>query len=204
MTPMSRRSLLSLSGAALLGQTRKAARPLKVVCVGGHPDDPESGCGGTLARYAEAGHSVTVIYLTRGERGIQGKTEEQTAAIRSAEAEAACKILGARPVFAGQTDGATEVNAARAAALTQTMAALTPDVVLTHWPIDSHPDHQAASLLAYRAWQSLKRTFRLYYFEVNLGSQTQTFHPTDYVDITSVREKKKTRSPTTFRRSSDY
>jgi len=25
-----------------------------------------------------------------------------------------------------------------------------------------------------------------------LGSQTQTFHPTDYVDITSVREKKRT------------
>ncbi len=27
-----------------------AKRPLKVVCVGAHPDDPESGCGGTLAR----------------------------------------------------------------------------------------------------------------------------------------------------------
>src|SRR5262249_44402788 len=28
------------------------ARPLNIVCVGAHPDDPESGCGGTLARYA--------------------------------------------------------------------------------------------------------------------------------------------------------
>ncbi|MBI4582827.1 MAG: PIG-L family deacetylase [Planctomycetes bacterium] len=35
--------------------------PLKVVCVGAHPDDPESGCGGTIARYAELGHHVTVI-----------------------------------------------------------------------------------------------------------------------------------------------
>src|SRR5438046_2117859 len=31
-----------------------AAR-MTVVCVGAHPDDPESGCGGTLARYAARG-----------------------------------------------------------------------------------------------------------------------------------------------------
>jgi LmbE family N-acetylglucosaminyl deacetylase len=31
----------------------------------------------------------------------------------------------------------------------------------------------------------------LYYYEVDLGSQTMGFHPTDYVDITAVRENKK-------------
>ena len=45
-----------------------------MVCVGAHPDDPESGCGGTLARYAAAGHRVTVLYLTRGEAGIAGQS----------------------------------------------------------------------------------------------------------------------------------
>ena len=30
-----------------------AASQLKVVCVGAHPDDPESGCAGTLSRYTE-------------------------------------------------------------------------------------------------------------------------------------------------------
>jgi LmbE family N-acetylglucosaminyl deacetylase len=38
-----------------------AEKPLRIVCVGAHPDDPESGCGGTLARYAELGHRVTII-----------------------------------------------------------------------------------------------------------------------------------------------
>src|SRR6266704_4357690 len=87
-----------------------AARKLKVVCVGGHPDDPESGCAGTLVRYAELGHSVTVIYLTRGERGIRDKSLDEAAAIRSAESETACKIIGAKPVFFGQIDGTTEVT----------------------------------------------------------------------------------------------
>src|SRR2546429_7731188 len=90
-----------------------AARKLKVVCVGGHPDDPESGCAGTLTRYAQLGHSVTVLYLTRGERGISGKSLDEAAKIRSTECEAACKIMGAKPVFFGQIDGATEVTRAK-------------------------------------------------------------------------------------------
>src|SRR5438045_5460179 len=81
---------------------------LKVVCVGAHPDDPESGCGGTLTMYAAQGHRVTIVYLTRGERGIPGKADADAAAIRTAEAEAACGIIGAKPVFAGQIDGSTE------------------------------------------------------------------------------------------------
>jgi LmbE family N-acetylglucosaminyl deacetylase len=166
-------------------------KPLKVVCVGAHPDDPESGCGGTLARYATAGHQVTAIYLTRGEAGIQGKAHDEAATIRTAEAEAACKILGARAVFAGQIDGATEVNRERAKALLDLLAAEEPDVVFTHWPIDTHPDHQAASLLTLRAYLGSGKRFALYFFEVNSGSQTLGFVPTAYVDITATRERKK-------------
>ena len=73
------------------------ARKLKVVCVGGHPDDPESGCGATLAQYSAAGHKVAIIYLTRGEAGIEGKTHEQAARIRTEEALKACKHASLRP-----------------------------------------------------------------------------------------------------------
>jgi LmbE family N-acetylglucosaminyl deacetylase len=168
-----------------------ARRPLKVVCVGAHPDDPESGCGGTLARYAGSGHQVTVIYLTRGEAGIRGKSAQEAAALRTAEARAACQSLGARPVFAGQIDGQTEVNRERSQSLYRLLAAEKPDVVFTHWPLDTHPDHQAASLLTLRAYLASGRRFALYFFEVNSGSQTLGFVPTAYVDITQTREKKK-------------
>jgi LmbE family N-acetylglucosaminyl deacetylase len=159
--------------------------PLNVVCVGAHPDDPESGCGGTLARYAAAGHRVTVIYLTRGEAGIAGKSHDEAATIRTAEAEEACKVLGAKVVFAGQIDGATEVNAERAQALQKLVTTEEPDVVFTHWPIDTHPDHQAAGLLTLRAYLRAPKRFALYFFEVNSGSQTLGFVPAAYVDIHS-------------------
>lgn len=188
---ISRREWLALSLPAAVAAQTTPTRRLNVVCVGGHPDDPESGAAGTLARYAAAGHSVAVVYLTRGEAGIRNKSHEEAAAIRTAECEAACKILGARPVFAGQVDGATVVDAKAAQALSRIVAALTPDVLLTHWPIDSHLDHQAASTLAYRAWLAGGQRAALFYFEVNQGEQTMAFRPTDYVDITAVREKKK-------------
>jgi LmbE family N-acetylglucosaminyl deacetylase len=168
-----------------------ATRPLNVICVGGHPDDPESGCAGTLARCSEAGHKVTVIYLTRGEAGIKGKTHDEAAAIRSAECETACKIIGAKAVFAGQIDGATEFTRDRLAEMSKLVAAENPDVIFTHWPVDTHFDHQVASMLAIRSQMSLPRKPRLYFFEVNTGSQTQGFKPDVYVDVTAHLEKKR-------------
>jgi LmbE family N-acetylglucosaminyl deacetylase len=180
-----------LAGQTLTPDPVPASKRLKVACVGGHPDDPESGCAGTLARYAQAGHSVTVVYLTRGERGIRGKTNEEAAAIRTGEAEAACKILGAKPVFAGQVDGSTELSAARILEMQKLLAAEDPDLVFTHWPIDTHPDHQVASILTIRAYFSMARRAQLYLFEVNTGSQSEGFVPNTYVDISSVLELKK-------------
>ena len=167
-----------------------AAASLKIVCVGAHPDDPESGCGGTLARYAALGHAVTIVYLTRGERGISGKSLDEAARIRTAECEAACRIIGASPKFFGQIDGATEVTRAHVDAMQRLLAAQTPDVLFTHWPVDTHMDHQVASMLTIRAWMGL-RTPLLYFFEVDTGSQTEGFLPNTYVDVSPVLEPKK-------------
>jgi len=180
----------ALATPAAAGETQKIAK-LKVLVAGGHPDDPESGCGGTIARYVDGGHDVAVLYLTRGEAGIKGKSHDEAAAVRTKEAEAACKVLGAKPVFAGQIDGATEVNRARAEALADLLIGEGPDLVFTHWPLDTHPDHQAASLLTFRAYLASSKRFPLYFFEVNSGSQTLGFVPAAYVDITATRDKKK-------------
>jgi LmbE family N-acetylglucosaminyl deacetylase len=165
-------------------------KSLSVVCVGAHPDDPEESSFGTLARYAEVGHHITVIYLTRGERGIAGKSLAEAAAIRTAEAEAACRIIGAKAVFAGQIDGDTEVNRERIAEFSELLDAQTPDLVITHWPMDTHADHLTASFLTQRAYLNTLRPFRLYFFEVHTGFQTLGFGPQIYVDITSTRAKK--------------
>src|SRR5262245_26396649 len=75
--------------------------------------------------------------------------------------------------------------------MTKLLSAENPDVVFCHWPVDTHVDHQVASLLAIQAWMALSRKPQHYFFEVNSGSQSQGFLPNTYVDITPVVEKKK-------------
>jgi LmbE family N-acetylglucosaminyl deacetylase len=167
--------------------------PLRIVCVGAHCDDPESGCGGTLARYAELGHHVTIVYLTTNEAyaGFRGRPREEVVALTRAESEAACKILGAKAVFVGQIDGASEVTPDRTRSFCAVLAAEFPDIVFTHWPIDAHHDHQTAGLLTLRTYKAAARKFRLFFYEVERQGETMCFSPTTYVDITTTREKKK-------------
>jgi len=94
-------SALALGGLALGPASAKAEvkiglplpnleagdKKLNIVCLGGHPGDPEFGCGGTMARYSEAGHKVTFLYITRGEASDPQKTYAEMAALRTKEAD---------------------------------------------------------------------------------------------------------------------
>lgn len=162
----------------------------KVLVIGAHPDDPESMCAGTMLKLKAMGAEVVAVYLTSGEAGIVGKTHEQARTIRQAEARKACEVLGVRAVFLTQTDGNAEVNKERYAEMKALVEAEQPDMVITHWPIDSHRDHRVCSILVYDAWRMTGRGFDLYYSEVMTGMQTQNFTPTLWVDITDYRDKK--------------
>ena len=162
----------------------------KVLVIGAHPDDPESMCAGTMLKLKDMGAEVVAVYLTSGEAGIPGKTHQEARTIRQAEARKACEILGVRAVFLTQIDGNAEVNKERYAEMKALIEAEQPDMVITHWPIDSHRDHRVCSILVYDAWRMTGRNFDLYYSEVMKGMQTQNFTPTLWVDITSYRDKK--------------
>lgn len=200
---MDRRNMLKMTGAALAGTSllgvpawgqetsERSERVRKVLIIGAHPDDPETGCGGTMILLKQAGYEVVSVYMTKGEGGIIGKSQEESATIRVEEATRASHLLGARPVFMTQIDGNTEINKERYVEMRELIASEKPDVVFTHWPIDSHPDHRVCSLLVYDAWRRLGYSFELFYFEVMSGTQTTLFQPTDYVDISDVADQKR-------------
>lgn len=176
--------LLAMAQEPIVGKYKKA------LIIGAHPDDPESMCGGTMLMLQQQGCEVVSVYLTAGEAGIPGKTHEEAAAIRREECKKACEVLGMRYIFMTQIDGSTEINKARYAEMKALIEAEQPDIVITHWPIDSHRDHRICSILVYDAWRQTGRHFDLYYGEVMTGLQTQNFTPDTYVNITPVRAKK--------------
>jgi LmbE family N-acetylglucosaminyl deacetylase len=196
MNLSTRRSLLkqsSLAGAALAAGPRfvqadpqPPRRKLKVVACGGHPGDPEYGCGGTVARYTDLGHEVVLLYLNNGEW-----PPERATGHRAEEASRACEILKARPLYAGQQNGRAIVDPAHYEAFRKLLDAERPDLVFTHWPIDNHADHRAISMLVLDAFLKLGRRFALYFYEVSNGEDTIQFAPTHYVDISATEPRKR-------------
>ena len=80
-----------------------------IVSFHAHPDDESIGTAGTLARAADAGHRVVLVFATRGELGepVPGVLAdgEQLSLRRSAECHASARVLGAQRVeFLGWTD----------------------------------------------------------------------------------------------------
>ena len=185
---LSRRKLLASAIAAPLF-AQNSGHALKIVVTGGHPGDPECGCAGTVARYADLGHDVVLLYLNRGEGYCGGTSLDRCAGIRTAEARNACRILKARAAFADQIDGRAIVDAPHYDAFTRLLAAEAPDVVFTQWPIDRHRDHRAVSLLTLDAWFAGGKKFALYYYEV--AEDTSMFAPVEYVDISAVEARRR-------------
>jgi LmbE family N-acetylglucosaminyl deacetylase len=179
------RDLERILGRPVLG------RRLNIAVIGAHPDDPETGCGGTIAKLSRDGHRVTVIYLTRGEAGVRDADHSTTARVRTLEALSAAEILGADALFANQIDGRTSATAEDSARFTDLLRSLRPDIVYTHWPHDTHPDHRTTAELTRLAWETLEREFTLVYYEVMTGVQTYDFHPNLYVDVSMTEGEKR-------------
>jgi LmbE family N-acetylglucosaminyl deacetylase len=123
-----------------------------------HPDDESMGPGGTLARYAAAGHRCLVATATAGDAGrhFADRPEhdggrKRLAAIREQETVRACEILGVTHLgFWGWKDGrlsdhdVLEVEQRIVAILRRER----PDVVITFHGsgISFHPDHRVITL----------------------------------------------------------
>lgn len=80
-----------------------------IVSFHAHPDDESITCGGTLAKAAEAGHRVVLVFATRGELGapVPGvlAAGESLSVRRTAECFASAAVLGAARVeFLGYVD----------------------------------------------------------------------------------------------------
>jgi LmbE family N-acetylglucosaminyl deacetylase len=177
--------MAEVSPASDAPSATKTDRKMKVMVAGGHPGDPEYGCGGTIARLTNLGHEVVLIYLN------DGGWPPTSAATRIAEAKRACEILKARPAYAGQVNGNAVVDNAHYEAYAKIIDAEKPDVMFTQWPIDNHRDHRAITMLTYDAWRQSKKNFSLYYYEVSDGEDTLQFSPTHYVDITETEPMKR-------------
>lgn len=174
---------------------------MNILAIAAHPDDIEILCAGTLARYAETGHAITMAVFTDGSMGDTRVPPTKLAKIRHEEQKAAADIIGARLLWPGIVDEHVFPNEAQRRVMIDLLRESDPDVILTHSPNDYHPDHRHLSQLVFDSYfqkglphipgqtQPACRFAgaQVYYMDTIAGIG---FQPTEYVDITSVMETK--------------
>ena len=180
-------AMMSTAGAAE-PQAKTPAKKLRVVVFGAHCDDPESGAGGLILLLARSGHEVICAYSTcfRGERKFFGRPEAE---VRRAESTEACRRLGAKPKFFPYAHEKLAVDEPTVKAVGAWLDEVKPDIVVAHWPLDSHPNHNVTSALVWQNYQR-KAGWNLYFFEVMTDQQSIGFRPDLYLDIGPVRAAK--------------
>ncbi|XLE19250.1 PIG-L deacetylase family protein [Deinococcus radiomollis] len=147
---------------------------MKLLLIVPHPDDEVYGAAGTLMEYVEAGHTVGLVTLTKGEAGRTlglADSPEALGKLREAELKACLEEIGVQVhEHLGFPDKYLQgqpfeplVEVARSAMLRHR-----PETVLTFPPNGSngHPDHVTTHRAVKAAWDSLPEAERpvLWYY----------------------------------------
>src|SRR5512139_3686710 len=120
---------------------------LDILAFGAHPDDVELFAGGTMAKMASLGYATGIVDMSRGELGTRG-----TPSLRKQEAAQAAGILGVKiRGNLGFADGDVTVTTGARLKVIRVLRKYRPNIVLTHYWDDRHPDHVNTSRLVAEA-----------------------------------------------------
>jgi LmbE family N-acetylglucosaminyl deacetylase len=173
---------------------------MNILAIGAHPDDIETYCAGTLAKYASLGHKVVMATATNGNIGSAHHTMDEIAKIRKTEAAKSAAIIGAEYICLDYDDEMFYEDKSVRLRFIDLVRYAQADVILTHNPEDYNPDHELTSkivndiavMIPIAHLKTLNAPYdripKIFYWETVYG---MGFVPTDYVDITDYFETKK-------------
>jgi len=148
---------------------------MNILCLGPHPDDLEIGAAGTLIKYAEAGHSVYLMIMTKGEMGGHPDSREDEQIISA-------KIIGAKDIFwGGYTDTNLLVDARSIGIVENIIKKVKPDLIFCNFGEDTHQDHRALAQIMHSAGRN-STNILLY----ETPTTAPSFNPVVFTDITDV------------------
>ncbi len=162
-----------------------------ILIIEAHPGDWEDGIGGTIWMMKDK-FDIHIVTASRGEMG--GDVSEPSRELgekRESESRKTGAMVGAENYFLGQIDMNVYADKYACDSLTRIIKLVDPDIVFTMWGIDV-PDHSATFQMAIKALYETGHlhSAEVYFYESDMGHQTNMFNPKIYVDISSVIDKK--------------
>lgn len=118
----------------------------RYMVIGAHQDDCES-AGGIVLKLLKLGHSVKFLTATNGCSGHQSQMGGAMAVRRQGEAEKVAALTGIEYEMLDFNDGSLMAGIEERKAMMRAIRLYKPDVIITHRPLDYHPDHRNTAQL---------------------------------------------------------
>ena len=177
---------------------------MNVLVLAAHPDDEVLGCGGTIARLAQAGHEVSIAILGEGITSRYRDREQAEQALLTqlhGDSQKVADLLGAKQLFLrglpdNRFDSVPLLDIVKI--IEDLIAETTPEVVYTQHGGDLNIDH----VMLYRATLTATRPVgayavkKVYAYEVASSTEwafaqfAPAFRPNVFVDIDGTLETK--------------
>lgn len=173
---------------------------MNILAIGAHADDIESKCGGTLLKYRKLGHKIFMVLSTTGNVGSNSvKSRDSITEIRRKEQIAAAEVIGAEVMFLPFDDQLLIDSPNTRKAFLDAIRWADPDIVFTHAPSDTSPDHWMTSRIVTSVilctgsnlilsdYPPIDKSPSVFYWDNGAGVN---FMPEAYVDISEhISEK---------------
>jgi len=132
-----------------------------------HPDDDVLGCGGTLIKHRNSGHTISTITFTDGSLGDPSFTDKSDLIeVREKESQKAAAIIGiSRSEFLREKDQELKSTPNVIERLAGLLEEIKPDLVYLPFFLDNHPDHVAANAIFYGSVEKNKPGFNCCFYE---------------------------------------
>jgi len=173
---------------------------VSVVFFDAHAADMVNSSGGTMANYTGAGHRVTLVGLTPGEKGNPSLSAAAYRRLKVEAWEKSAEILGVTDVRTlGWKDAELPYNEEVTNACCDIIREVKADVVVTHWKGSFHKDHVAtchnvmdavslAGLPAFEREHPAHSPKQIYF--TDNWEDWDDFAPDTYIDITDTLDLK--------------
>ena len=161
-----------------------------ILAIAPHADDVEIAMGGTIARYVDEGHNVTIVTAIIPQEDAKGKVDKFMTDNRLNEQKNAAAVLGANLDVMNLDPYEFDYSRKFIKIFDEKINFYKPDTIFSCWAHDTHQDHKNLAQILFSVTRKNNISFNMYEVMLPGGINTYAFNPQYFVNISKYIEKK--------------
>ena len=165
-------------------------KKLNILVLSPHADDAEIAMGGTIAKYVDEGHNVTIMTAILPKENKEGQIDDFMSKNRVKEQENSAKILGAKLDVLDLDPYDFSFSRKYIKIFDKKINEYKPDIIFSCWEHVTHQDHKSLAHILFAATRKNNISINLYEVMIPGGINTYSFNPQYFVNISKYIDKK--------------